>query len=65
MLSQREQQVLDEVVRGRTTKEIASRLQLSPRTIDVHRGNILHKMGDRNAIKLVRKVIGREEAAEQ
>ena len=63
MLSQREQQVLDEVVRGRTTKEIASRLQLSPRTIDVHR-NILHKMGARNAIELVRKVIGREEAAE-
>jgi DNA-binding NarL/FixJ family response regulator len=64
MLSPREQQVLDGVVRGLTTKEIASRLQLSPRTIDVHRSNILHKMGARNAIELVRKVIGREEAAE-
>lgn len=65
MLSPREQQVLDGVVRGLTTKEIASRLQLRPRTIDVHCSNISHKRGARNAIELVRKVIGREEAAEQ
>jgi two-component system response regulator FixJ len=52
MLSQREQQVLDGVVRGRTTKEIAHQLQLSPRTIEIYRGRLLHKFGAKNSIDL-------------
>ncbi len=55
-LLQREQHVLEQVVMGRSTKQIAHALQLSPRTVDAHRSNILHMMGARNAVDLVRKV---------
>lgn len=60
-LTDREKQVLDQVVRGLTTKEIARQLELSPRTIEIHRGHILRKMGARNAIELVRKALIRDQ----
>lgn len=60
-LTDREKQVLDQVVRGLTTKEIARQLELSPRTIEIHRGHILRKMGARNAIELVCKALIRDQ----
>lgn len=60
-LTDREKQVLDQVVRGLTTKEIARQLELSPRTIEIHRGHILRKMSARNAIELVRKALIRDQ----
>ncbi len=60
-LTDREKQVLDRVVLGHSTKEIAYQLGLSPRTVEVHRGHILHKMGARNAIELVRKALIRDQ----
>ena len=57
MLSQREQEVLEQVVQGRTTKEIAHQLQLSPRTIEIYRGHVFEKMAVRNAVELTRKVM--------
>ena len=58
MLTEREQEVLEQVVRGFTTKEIAFTLQLSPRTVEVYRASVLHKLGARNTADLVRKAIG-------
>jgi two-component system response regulator FixJ len=56
-LTHREQQVLARVVQGDSTKEIAHALHLSPRTVEIYRSTLLHKMGARNAIDLVRKAL--------
>ena len=59
-LTQREQQVLEHVVRGASSKEIARTLNLSPRTVEIHRYNIFHKLGVRNAVELTRKMLNGE-----
>ncbi len=43
-LTPREREVLDLVVTGRSNKEIAKVLGTSPRTIDVHRARVFHKL---------------------
>lgn len=53
-LSDREGVVLDRVMQGQSSKVIAAELDVSPRTIDVHRSNIMKKLGVRNAAALVR-----------
>jgi RNA polymerase sigma factor (sigma-70 family) len=42
-LSSREQEVFNHLLQGASSKEIAKQLGLSPRTVDVHRQNILIK----------------------
>jgi DNA-binding NarL/FixJ family response regulator len=44
-LSARELQVLELLRTGRTTKEIAGALELSARTVDIHRANLKKKLG--------------------
>jgi len=44
-LTERELEVLDLVLVGRTSKEIARALAISPRTAEVHRRNLLRKFG--------------------
>lgn len=55
-LSVREAEVLDYLVMGNTSKEIAQRLDISPKTVDVHRANILHKMQVKTLADLRRKL---------
>jgi DNA-binding NarL/FixJ family response regulator len=43
-LTAREQEVLLLLVRGRSNKEIASDLDIAPRTVKLHVGHILHKL---------------------
>ena len=45
VLTDREQQVLDRVVAGRSNGEIARELFISAKTVSVHVSNILHKSG--------------------
>lgn len=52
-LSNREREVLGQIVQGRTNREIGERLFISQKTVGVHVGNILSKLG----------VSGRVEAA--
>jgi DNA-binding CsgD family transcriptional regulator len=52
-LSSREREVLAQISRGRTNREIGERLFISQKTVGVHVGNILAKLG----------VSGRVEAA--
>jgi two-component system response regulator FixJ len=59
-LTLREQQVLEQVVQGASSKEIAHALNLSPRTVEIYRSNLLHKLGARNAADLVRKTLSVE-----
>ncbi|GAC1632044.1 MAG: oxygen response regulator transcription factor FixJ [Nevskia sp.] len=44
-LSPREREILDRIVDGASSKQIAKALAISPRTVDVHRANILGKLG--------------------
>lgn len=43
-LSEREKDVLKAMLRGQTSKEIAKSLGISPKTVDVHRANMMHKL---------------------
>jgi DNA-binding CsgD family transcriptional regulator len=54
-LSRRELQVVRLVAVGRTNKEIASELFLSPRTVDMHVRNILRKLDSRSRVEAARR----------
>lgn len=54
-LTRRELEVLRYVVLGRTNKEIARALFLSPRTVDMHVRNILSKLGCRSRSEASRR----------
>lgn len=56
-LSDREFEVYQLIGQGRSTKEIAEQLSLSPKTVDVHRGHIKEKLGLQDAISLVRHAV--------
>jgi len=53
-LTPREREVLDQAARGLHAKEIASALDISPRTVEVHKTRIMEKLGVRNVAELVR-----------
>jgi FixJ family two-component response regulator len=53
-LTEREKEVLQFVVAGYTSKEIADQLGLSIRTVENHRANIMYKTGASNVIELAR-----------
>jgi two-component system response regulator FixJ len=53
-LSIRERQVLDGLIVGRPNKTIAYDLEISPRTVEIHRANVMTKMGASSLSGLVR-----------
>ncbi len=56
-LSPREREVVDLMVDGRSTKEIAFQLGLSSKTIDVHRSNSMSKLEVDSVAELVRMAV--------
>jgi two-component system, LuxR family, response regulator FixJ len=56
-LSQRERDVLDELVAGRANKQIAFDLGISPRTVEIYRANLMHKMHAGSLSELVRMAL--------
>ncbi|WP_434037225.1 response regulator [Formosa sp. 4Alg 33] len=55
IISNKEKEVLGLISRGLTTKEIASKLFVSTRTIETHRANILKKLDVKNTAELIKK----------
>ncbi|WP_421917508.1 response regulator FixJ [Mesorhizobium sp.] len=53
-LTEREREVLSGVVAGLANKTIAFELDISPRTVEVHRANVMAKMEARSLPELVR-----------
>lgn len=53
-ITEREQEVLNLLAQGRTSKEIADILGISIRTVQNHRSNIMQKLGIKTAAGLVR-----------
>jgi DNA-binding NarL/FixJ family response regulator len=52
-LTKREREILQLVVDGFTSKQMADNLGLSPRTVDHHRSNLLRKFKMKNSVDLV------------
>ena len=52
-LSSRELQIAELIVKGSTNKDIAEKLSISVRTVEVHRAHVFEKLNVKNAIELV------------
>ena len=57
LLSEREQQVFRLVVEGKSAKDIAELLFVSPKTIEKHRSNIMNKLGVHGRMELLKYAI--------
>ena len=53
-LTDRERQVLQMIAEGKSNKEIALELGISPKTVSVHRTNIMSKLNVQNTVELIR-----------
>ena len=53
-LSQREVEVLNLLIEGKTSREIAESLNISINTVNSHRGNLLKKTNSKNVAELIR-----------
>ena len=58
-LSQRELEVLEKIGAGKTTKQIADDLDLSPRTVDIHRASIKKKLELKTSVEIVAFAVSR------
>lgn len=56
-LTAREREVFVRVAEGRTNREIGAELGVSPKTVDVHRSNLMRKLGVHDAQSLTRLAI--------
>ena len=56
-LTEREREVLEQLVIGRSNKESARELGISPRTVEIHRARVMEKMEAESLSHLVRLAI--------
>ena len=56
-LTERERQVLELLVAGRPNKVIAYELDISPRTVEIHRARVMEKMRAKSLADLVRMAV--------
>lgn len=64
MLTEREREILDHLLAGRTSKEIARALAISPRTVEAHRRNLLRKLGTDTVKELMLRLASRERCSQ-
>jgi FixJ family two-component response regulator len=58
-LTRRERQVLAQIAAAASNKETARHLGISPRTVEIHRGRIMHKLAAKNSVDLMRIVMNK------
>jgi len=56
-LTKTEMKILYLILEGKNNREIATMLHRSPRTIEVHRGHVMQKMGATSVIELLRRAV--------
>ena len=56
-LTEREKEVMEQVVDGKANKVVAVDLNVSQRTVEIHRANVMEKMKARSLAQLVRLVM--------
>ncbi len=56
-LTERERQVLELLAQGKSNKEIALQLGISPKTVSVHRGHLMTKLEINNNMELMRYAV--------
>lgn len=54
-ITTRQHEILKRVARGRTNREIAASLDISVRTVEVHRFNLMRRLNVRNVAQLLRQ----------
>ena len=64
-LTRRESQVLDGIMCGKLNKTIAGELHISPKTVELHRANLMAKLRVHNAVELARAVLDMAPRAEE
>jgi two-component system, LuxR family, response regulator FixJ len=57
LLTERQRDVFDLLIRGLQTKDVARQLDLSPRTVEVHRANILERLHISSFSQLLRQIL--------
>ena len=57
LLTGRQHQILNLVLIGHTNRQIATLLQISVRTVEVHRFNLMRKLNVRNVAQLLRRAL--------
>jgi len=63
-LTGKEREVLGMIHDGRPNKEIAARLEITPRAVEVRRASLMKKLGVSSLPELLRLTIGREAASD-
>lgn len=63
-LTAREREILDLLIEGMSTKEMARHLNISPRTVEVHRSRIMRKMDMKNLRDTLRVVLVMRETSQ-
>lgn len=58
-LSPREREILQLVAEGHSAAEIGKRLHISPRTVEMHRANVMRKLGLKRPTELIRFALRR------
>ncbi|OZC35661.1 DNA-binding response regulator [Marinobacter vinifirmus] len=56
-LTPREAEIMDRMIAGQANKVIAIELEISQRTVEIHRSRVMHKMGTHSLAHLVRMVL--------
>ncbi len=63
-LTKREREVLSSVANGMSNQKIAERLDISPRTVEIHRANMLNKIGANHTSEAIRMAVEAESLRE-
>ena len=56
-LTPREHEIMDRMIAGQANKVIAIELEISQRTVEIHRSRVMHKMGTHSLAHLVRMLL--------